>query len=342
MADYRMILTRIWDDAWFSELSPAGKLLWIWAFSNSRVSVSGLYEVPLKTIAFETGISVKETSALLAEFCAAGKAFFEDGVLFVPKILKHQSSSSGTMKARAVADVLKVSDCRLKLMAMSALGMDGVQPADQQLSSQPDTPSVAYGHPTDTNARARADSDSDSETSTDTETQHTSAGAGCRLAPACAVLPISSQTDAAVRTPDTAKCNGAVPYKLLLDCWNECARHVGFPKALDAGPKRKKALAARYHHPAKFPGIVAWLAVLEQIGRDPWWIDAGKEGKGWVGIDAALRADKWEGRVEKGINYLTPERAAQWAADFRAWGDDGYAKLLEDWAEALHRTTAAA
>ncbi len=44
MADFRNIHTHIWKDAWFCELQPDEKLLFIYLFSNERASVCGMYE----------------------------------------------------------------------------------------------------------------------------------------------------------------------------------------------------------------------------------------------------------------------------------------------------------
>jgi len=52
MADYRQIHTRIWKDSWFIELEPCDKLLFIYLFSNERASVSGIYDISIKVMAF--------------------------------------------------------------------------------------------------------------------------------------------------------------------------------------------------------------------------------------------------------------------------------------------------
>jgi hypothetical protein len=47
------------SDQWFAELSAEEKLLFVYLFSNERASVSGLYESPIRVMAFETSLGEK-------------------------------------------------------------------------------------------------------------------------------------------------------------------------------------------------------------------------------------------------------------------------------------------
>jgi hypothetical protein len=56
MSGYRQFHTHIWSDSWFAELKPDMKLLFIYLFSNERAAICGFYELPVRTISFETGL----------------------------------------------------------------------------------------------------------------------------------------------------------------------------------------------------------------------------------------------------------------------------------------------
>jgi hypothetical protein len=101
MADYRQIHTKIWSDEWFLELEPDAKLLFIYLFSNSRSCLAGIYDIPLKLIAFETGLDPDRILALLAQFAADGKVFSEDGHIWIPKLLQYNASNIASIKIQS-------------------------------------------------------------------------------------------------------------------------------------------------------------------------------------------------------------------------------------------------
>jgi DnaD/phage-associated family protein len=118
MTGYRQIHSQIWSDSWFSELAPEHKLLFIYLFSNSRASVSGLYELPLRFIAFETGFAPEIIQQGLDVFARADKVRYDldAGVVWVRNMPKYQSSSSPKLQARIEADIKAVPECSLKQM----------------------------------------------------------------------------------------------------------------------------------------------------------------------------------------------------------------------------------
>jgi len=116
VANFRQLHTRAWSDAWFSDLPVDLKLLFIYLFSNERASVCGLYELPLKIIAFETGLDKSRIIQGLNDFEADDKVFydFDHSVIWVRNMRKYQGSSSVKLQARIYADIKAVPDCELK------------------------------------------------------------------------------------------------------------------------------------------------------------------------------------------------------------------------------------
>ena len=56
MAKERIVNTRFWSDTYISNLDPIEKLLFLYLITNQYTEISGLYELPLKYMAVDTGI----------------------------------------------------------------------------------------------------------------------------------------------------------------------------------------------------------------------------------------------------------------------------------------------
>jgi hypothetical protein len=91
MADFRKVKCSMWrSDEWFQELPTDARLLWIYLFTNASTSVAGIYKIPLKTVAFESGLSVERIRELLVQFGTDRKAYYDNGVLWVVKMREIQ------------------------------------------------------------------------------------------------------------------------------------------------------------------------------------------------------------------------------------------------------------
>jgi hypothetical protein len=106
------------SDRWFVELKPGLKLLFIYLFSNERASMSGLYEIPLRVISFETGLDKEAITQGIEQFQKEGKICydFEAGVVWVKNMMKYQSQDNPSDKVltKIRADFAAVPDCSLK------------------------------------------------------------------------------------------------------------------------------------------------------------------------------------------------------------------------------------
>ena len=154
MAFYRQLHTKIWADSWFVELSVEQKLLFVYLISNQYSSVCGLYELPLRIIAFDTGIETEKIKEYFVLFGKAGKVYFDFGnfhkicVVWVVNMLKYQGSSSPKLLARIEADIKAVPECELKKKFLEAYPNNTV--------------SIPYGNGIDTSL-SLSDSDSVSD-----------------------------------------------------------------------------------------------------------------------------------------------------------------------------------
>lgn len=90
MAKQRMINTRFWVDDYTANLDPTEKLLFLYFLTNPYTDICGVYEVPLKHIALETGIDKEMVEKIIKRFSKDGKIFYENGWVAIRNFAKHQ------------------------------------------------------------------------------------------------------------------------------------------------------------------------------------------------------------------------------------------------------------
>lgn len=91
MAKNRYVNTRFWSDNFVVELEPLEKYLFLYFLTNEHTNICGIYELPKRTIAFETGIASKHIDQLFRKL--EGKVYHIDGWVYVKNFAKHQKSN---------------------------------------------------------------------------------------------------------------------------------------------------------------------------------------------------------------------------------------------------------
>lgn len=90
--------TRFWQDKYISDLDPTEKLLFNYCLTSPFLSLSGIYEVPVKYIAVETGIDRDMVLKVFKRFENDNKIVYHDGWLCVLKYPKYQSYNLPNVK----------------------------------------------------------------------------------------------------------------------------------------------------------------------------------------------------------------------------------------------------
>lgn len=90
MAKNRYIDTKFWDDNYITELDPIEKLLYLYFLTNTLTNISGIYEIPLRRISFDTGIDKDMILKIIERFSSDKKIFYVDGWLIICNFPKHQ------------------------------------------------------------------------------------------------------------------------------------------------------------------------------------------------------------------------------------------------------------
>lgn len=89
-----MVNTRFWDDNYISNLDPIEKLLFLYFLTNTSTNICGVYEIPLKKVANETGLDKEMIIKIIQRFTNDRKIFFQDGWVVVKNFIKHQNQKS--------------------------------------------------------------------------------------------------------------------------------------------------------------------------------------------------------------------------------------------------------
>ena len=130
----RIVRTKIWEDEFFSELTRAGKLLFLYLITNHRINISGCYELPDRVIMFETGLN--KTELLEAKKEVYPKAGFFEGWVYIPNA-KRLNSFKGPKNEEAFRNEMELVPENVK----NAL-----------ISTKQDRVSKGYPYPMDTSS----------------------------------------------------------------------------------------------------------------------------------------------------------------------------------------------
>lgn len=91
---YRQIATSFWEDGYTLRLSALEKLFFIYLFTNPKVNMVGIYELPDPLILPILGCSLDDLSKLKTKFEADRKFFFYDGWIYINNFVKYNRYSS--------------------------------------------------------------------------------------------------------------------------------------------------------------------------------------------------------------------------------------------------------
>ena len=93
--------TELWTDPFIQELSSEAKLLFIYLWTNKHCNQAGLYEITLRTIAFDTGLSVESLPEIMKQLEPKVAWYPEQNLVWVKNFLKRQTKSNSFLIAAA-------------------------------------------------------------------------------------------------------------------------------------------------------------------------------------------------------------------------------------------------
>lgn len=89
----RLIYTKFWEDSYICSLSFKEKLAFLYLFTNSRVNLCGIYELPDKFIKVDLDFSQEDIDKMKKKFEEDGKFYFYQGYVKILNIEKYNQFS---------------------------------------------------------------------------------------------------------------------------------------------------------------------------------------------------------------------------------------------------------
>lgn len=105
MAKFRMVNTRFWEDDYISRLDPTEKLIYLYVITNPHSTLSGIYEIPLRIIAAETGIDSDMISLVFNRFASNEKIKYQNGWIAIKNFKKHHMGGGKDFQAGVEKDL---------------------------------------------------------------------------------------------------------------------------------------------------------------------------------------------------------------------------------------------
>ena len=87
----RSVNTEFWKDTFVEKLNVPEKLIFLYLITNPETNLLGIYEISIKRIAFETGVSEKVIEEALKKFKHEKKIYYIDNYIILVNWLKHQN-----------------------------------------------------------------------------------------------------------------------------------------------------------------------------------------------------------------------------------------------------------
>jgi hypothetical protein len=112
VAKQRIVNTKFWDDSYIVRLSPTAKLIFLYFLTNPLTNISGVYELPLRRVAFDVGLPEGEIQEVVDRLIADGKIIYTDGWVMVVNFIKYQVVSNPKVR-QAITIELKKAPRRL-------------------------------------------------------------------------------------------------------------------------------------------------------------------------------------------------------------------------------------
>lgn len=126
MAKQRIINTRFWSDSYVVNLNPLDRYLFLYLLTNEHTNICGIYELPLVTMANESGLEKEMLSKMIKRL--KGKVYYFSGWVYLKNFAKHQSSNESVKKGIETAKALVPKEIMEKVTACDSLSEPATAP----------------------------------------------------------------------------------------------------------------------------------------------------------------------------------------------------------------------
>jgi hypothetical protein len=90
----RSVNTRFWEDPFIEDITPSEKLLFLYLLTNPQANMLGIYEITVKRICYDTGLTREIVTNGLKRFEKAEKVLTWNNFIILPNWLKNQNLNS--------------------------------------------------------------------------------------------------------------------------------------------------------------------------------------------------------------------------------------------------------
>jgi hypothetical protein len=99
MSKNRFINTKFWDDSFIEKLEPLDKLIFLYLLTCTSTTLSGVYEISLKRISFDTKIKETTIRKAFEGFQTVEKIYYFDGWVIIRNFIKNQNLNDNMRKS---------------------------------------------------------------------------------------------------------------------------------------------------------------------------------------------------------------------------------------------------
>jgi hypothetical protein len=110
MSKLRSVNTSFWSDPFIEGLSAEEKLIYLYFITNEKTNMLGIYELSLRKMSFELGISEEIISNALKRFEILRKVKYQNNYVILKNYMKHQKYNTN-MKKSAIECYLNLPKC---------------------------------------------------------------------------------------------------------------------------------------------------------------------------------------------------------------------------------------
>lgn len=100
---FNSVNSQFWVDNYTSNLDPIEKLLFLYFLTNTQSNIAGVYQIPIKNIAVETGIDRDMVTKILARFEKDRKIFYKDGYIIIRNKLEFNKKDNDSIYKGAMS-----------------------------------------------------------------------------------------------------------------------------------------------------------------------------------------------------------------------------------------------
>ena len=136
MAKLRSINTKFWDDSYVSQLTPNAKLLYLYYLTNALTNISGVYEISIERMEFDTKIGPQSINDILEKFKKDKKVTYKDGWLVIHNFIKNQSLNPKIIAGIKIA-LENAPNWTKTLVKLDRLYIDYDRPSQSNPNSNP-------------------------------------------------------------------------------------------------------------------------------------------------------------------------------------------------------------